>query len=297
MMIHMKKSFQQLTRQKYTRFLLNVIMIVASAFMQVYILKVFMEPCNLISGGFTGLSLLINKIGKIVGFNFPVSLGILVLNTPAAYFCGKNISKRFVFLSTLQYVLVSFLIIVLDFEPFFDSYLLNILFGGYLWGVSISLALRAGGSTGGTDFIAQFVSSKINKSIWDYVFAFNCLMYIIFGMTAGWIYAGYSILFQFISTKTISSLYQRYSQMTIEFITKDPDPVIDAFMTVCRHGMSVFEGYGAYKSERVYLCKAVVSVYEAKDIIVNVRTVDPNVIVNTYKTVEFYGNFYHKPID
>ncbi len=293
----MYKKIHSLIKLKKVRFILNCCLIVLSSFLQVYILKVFMEPCNLISGGFTGLSLLLNKLGHMVGMNFPVSIGILVLNTPAAIFCGKSISKRFVFLSCIQYILVSVLMVVLHFDPFFDSPVLNILFGGFLWGFSISLALRAGGSTGGTDFIAQYVSQKIRKSIWDYVFAFNCIMYLIFGMTAGWIYAGYSIIFQFISTKTISSLYQRYSQITIEFITSDPDPVIDAFMAVCRHGMSVFEGYGAYKNERIYLCKAVVSVYEAKDVIENVRIVDPKIIINTYKTANFYGNFYQVPID
>ena len=98
------------------------------------------------------------------------------------------------------------------------------------------MALRAGGSTGGTDFIAQYVSNKIHKGIWDYIFIGNCIMLIIFGSIFGWIYAGYSIVFQFLSTKAISSLYQRYKQITLEIITKDPEPIIETFMATCHHG-------------------------------------------------------------
>lgn len=293
----LQEEIQNFKQNKSIRLCVSLAMVILSAFMQVYILDVFMEPCNLISGGFTGLSLLVSKTLALFGIDFSVSIGILLFNIPAAILCYRSVSKRFTFLSCIQFCLVSFLIPLFDFQPIFDDIALNVLFGGFLWGFSIAMTLRAGASTGGTDFIAQYVSNKINKGIWDYVFGFNCIMYVIFGFIFGWVHAGYSIIFQLLSTRTISSFYQRYSQITIEFITKDPDTVIDAFMASCRHGMSVFEGVGAYRQERIYACKAVVSSYEARDVIMNVRKVDPNVIVNTYHTMNFYGNFHQKPIE
>ena len=44
------------------------------------------------------------------------------------------------------------------------------------------------------------MSNWIGKSIWQYVFLFNTAMLCLFGFLFGWEYAGYSILFQFIST-------------------------------------------------------------------------------------------------
>lgn len=293
----MFSKIRDLNKNKNIRFIFSLCMIVLSAFIQVYIMQVFMEPCNLLSGGFTGVSLLINKVLALFGIDFPVSAGILLLNAPAALLCYKYVSKRFTILSCLQFGLVSLFLELFTFEPFFDDQTLNVLFGGLLWGFSISMALKTGGSTGGTDFIAQFVSNKIHKGIWEYVFGFNCFMLVIFGAIFGWVYAGYSIVFQFLSTKAISSLYQRYNQVTLEIITSDPDPVIDAFMAVVRHGMSVFEGYGGYSHKKIYVCKAVVSSYEVRDAVDNIRKVDPKVIVNTYHTANFYGNFHHQPIE
>ena len=293
----MLEKLRKLNKNKKVHLFFSIVMVCVSAFLQVYVMKVFMDPCNLISGGFTGIALFINKLSHLFGFDISTSLGILLLNIPAAAFCYKAISKRFVFLSTLQFTLVSFLLTVCNFKPFFDDQVLNILFGGVLWGFSISMSLKAGGSTGGTDFIAQYVSSKIHKGIWDYVFYFNCFMYLCYGFIFGWIHAGYSIIFQFLSTKTISSLYQRYAQITLEFTTSNPDIVTDAYMATCHHGMSVIQAYGAYSKKRFYICKGVVSTYEAQEVIENVRKADPKVIINTYKTAEFYGRFYQKPLE
>ena len=293
----MVETFKRLNKNKKIHFFVSLVMVITSAFIQVYIINVFMAPCNLISGGFTGISLFMNKVTRMLGFEIPTSIGVLVLNIPAALFCAKAISKRFVFMSCVQFMSVSFLLSVLHFEPIFDDMVLNILFGGLMWGFAVSLALKAGGSSGGTDFIAQYVSNKLHRGIWDYVFYFNCMMYICYGFVFGWIYAGYSIIFQFLSTKTISSMYQRYSQITIEFTTKDPESVSEVYMDACHHGMSVVEAYGAYSKQKFYICKGVVSAYEAKDVIDQVRQIDPSVIVNTYKTAQFYGRFYQQPIE
>lgn len=290
-------TFRELKKNKTLRLMASVCLIVFSAAAQSFIMQVFMNPCNLLSGGFTGISLLINKVLALSGINFPTSLGIILLNAPAALLCAKYISKRFTILSVLQFVLVSFFLETLHFEPLFDDIILNILFGGILWGSSIALALKAGGSTGGTDFIAQFVSIKIHKGIWEYVFAFNCCMLIIFGSIFGWIYAGYSIVFQFLSTKMISTIYHRFAQVTLEIMTKDPEAVSQEFFKSCRHGMTVFIGYGAYSHTEMFLCKSVISSYQMEDAIYAIKKADPHALINTYQTLNFYGNFHVDPIE
>lgn len=203
----MASQIHQLQKNKITRFIFSVLLILSSAWMQVYIIQVFMNPCDLLSSGFTGLSILINRITQLLGIDFSVSLGILVLNIPAALLCYKSVSHRFTFLSCLQFGLVSLFLQVFNFTPFFDDKMLNILFGGFLYGLSIVLALKADASTGGTDFIALYVSNKIHKSLWDYVFLFNATLILIFGALFGWEAAGYSLVFQFISTKTLSLIH------------------------------------------------------------------------------------------
>ena len=293
----MAKKIKDLQKIKSIRFIISIIMIIASSLLQVYVINVFMDPCNLLSSGFTGVAILLNKISNLFGFNFSTSLGILALNIPAALLAFKSVSHRFTLLSCIQFILTSVFLQFLDFSPLFDDLTLNVLFGGFLYGMSVVLALRANGSTGGTDFIALYVSNKIHKSIWDYVFIFNCSMLIIFGYLFGWEHAGYSIIFQLISTRTISNFYQRYEQITIEITTNDPEVITEAFMNNFHHGMSVITAYGGYSKKRFYLCKTVVSSYEVRDVVDCIRSVKPDALINTYSTLNFYGKFYQKPIE
>jgi uncharacterized membrane-anchored protein YitT (DUF2179 family) len=279
------------------RFVASLLMIVASSLLQTYVIQTFMDPCDLLSSGFTGVAILLNRIAGLAGFDFSTSLGILLLNIPAAMFCAGKISKRFVFLSCVQFTLTSLFLEVLHFPPLFDEMILNVIFGGFLYGFVSVIALKADGSTGGTDFIAMYVSERFHRGIWEYVFAFNVLILLIFGSMFGWAAAGYSILFQLISTQTISRYYHRYSQILVEITTKDPEQVAKQFKTYFRHGMTVIPAYGAYSQSNFFLCKSIVSSYEEREVIERIREVDPECITYTHKVDHFYGRFYRRPIE
>ncbi len=284
-------------RDKRMRFVASLLMIVASSLLQTYVIQTFMDPCDLLSSGFTGVAILLNRIAGLAGFDFSSSLGILLLNIPAAMFCAGKISKRFVFLSCVQFTLTSLFLEVLHFPPLFDEMILNVIFGGFLYGFVSVIALKADGSTGGTDFIAMYVSERFHRGIWEYVFAFNVLILLIFGSMFGWAAAGYSILFQLISTQTISRYYHRYSQILVEITTKDPEQVAKQFKTYFRHGMTVIPAYGAYSQSNFFLCKSIVSSYEEREVIERIREVDPECITYTHKVDHFYGRFYRRPIE
>ncbi|WP_242325169.1 YitT family protein [Faecalibaculum rodentium] len=284
-------------RDKRMRFVASLLMIVASSLLQTYVIQTFMDPCDLLSSGFTGVAILLNRIAGLAGFDFSTSLGILLLNIPAAMFCAGKISKRFVFLSCVQFTLTSLFLEVLHFPPLFDEMILNVIFGGFLYGFVSVIALKADGSTGGTDFIAMYVSERFHRGIWEYVFAFNVLILLIFGSMFGWAAAGYSILFQLISTQTISRYYHRYSQILVEITTKDPEQVAKQFKTYFRHGMTVIPAYGAYSQSNFFLCKSIVSSYEEREVIERIREVDPECITYTHKVDHFYGRFYRRPIE
>ena len=216
------------------RYLITIVAVIASSFLQTYAIKVFVEPANLLSSGFTGVAILIDRITSLYGFNFSTSLGAIL--------CFKSIGKKFVISSLCQVFLTSFLLRICTFPPLFNDVILNVFFGGFVYGMSTVIALRGNTSSAGTDFIALYVSNKMGKSIWEYVFIFNALILCIFGYMFGWIYAGYSIVFQFISTKTISSFYQRYKRVTLQITTTHPEQIIERYVKDYRQaGYRVYE--------------------------------------------------------
>ncbi len=289
---------KELLKNKKIKLIITLFSVIIAAFIQAFVIKAFIRPAGLLSSGFTGVAILIEKItSTYFDFSFSTSLGMIALNIPVAIICYKSISPKFTFFSLLEVFLASFFLEIFHFEPIFEDALLNIAFGGFIYGLGTVAALRGNASTGGTDFVALYVSNKKGKSIWGYVFVFNTIILIIFGSMFGWMYAGYSILFQFISTKTIDNFYHRYERVTMQITTKKANEVMDSYVNKYRHGISCVEAVGGYSKEKMNLLHTVVSSYEVQDIVDLMKEVDDQIIINVFKTENFYGGFYQEPID
>ena len=177
----MSEKIKVLKKNFAARCIYTLIMVLASALLQTYVIQVFINASNLLSSGFTGLAILINRISGLFGMQFDVSLMIILLNVPVALLCLKSISTKFTIFSSIQFFCVSIFLKLFHFTPLIDDVMLNCMLGGVLYGFAILLSLKGNASTGGTDFIALYVSNKIGKSIWTQVFIFNCIMLCIFG--------------------------------------------------------------------------------------------------------------------
>lgn len=280
--------------------IISIIAVIISAVLQTFVIQAFIHPAGLLSSGFTGIALLIDKISTaFFGHSISISFLLIALNLPVALLCFKSISKRFVFYSLLQVFFSSIFLDILNFKPFFGTNddILNVIFGGFLYGICIVLALKGRASTGGTDFIALYVSNKKGKSIWNYVFIFNVILLCIFGILFGWTEAGYSILFQYVTTKTISTFHQRYVRVTLQMTTSKPNIVVDTYIRNFRHGLSCVDAIGGYSKKSVTVIHTVVSSYEVPDIVETMKMVDPYIIINSFKTEQFYGRFYQAPLE
>ena len=291
-----KYSYRKYRKNKLFRHFISLIAVIISGFLQAFTLKVFIQPSNLLSSGFLGISILMNQIASLFGTELSISILLILFNIPVAILCYKGISARFTFYSILQVFIGSFFIRILDFKPIFvDDLMLNVIFGGVLNGLYVSLALKGNASTGGMDFIALYASNKRGKTIWQEVFFFNTILLVIFGALFGWKNAGYSIIFQYISTKTISTFHQRYHRVTLQITTRYGEDVMQAYIKNIRHGISCVEAIGGFSQEKMYLLHTVLSSYELRDAVEVIREADSRAIINQISTENFYGRFYREP--
>lgn len=275
----------------------SLILIVGSALMMALATNTLIQDSMILSGGFMGIALLTNLVSASLGFAIPTYFVLLGLNIPVALFCFREISPRFTILSLMHVGLTATLLRLIPVVHVVDDILLKVVFGGFFFGVAITIALKAGASSGGTDFIALYVSNKTGKEIWNQVFAFNILIMLIFGYLYGVEAAGYTVLFQFISTQTISRFHTRYKLVRMEIVTSQPESVKQAFFQKARHGITVFDCRGGYSNKEFSTLVSVVNSYQVDEIIESLVKVDPEVIVNTTKALSFQGKFYHAPID
>ena len=290
-------KIKELKKNKKFRIWITFFAVVFSAIIQAGILQIFVNPSNLLSSGFTGVAILIDKIAELNDYSIPIAISIIILNTPVAIMCYKSIGLKFTIFSLLQVFLLSLFLSIFSFKPIFDDVFLNVIFGGFLNGVAVVIALKGGASTGGTDFIALYVSNKKGKAIWKYLFIFNVIVLFIFGFIVGWQYAGYSIIFQYISTQTITTFHQRYNRVTLQITTSKSEEVISAYISKHKHGISCVEAIGGYSKQKMFILHTVVSADEVTEVVECIKESDPCVIINMFKTAQFFGKFNQSPIE
>jgi uncharacterized membrane-anchored protein YitT (DUF2179 family) len=294
------------------RTLKRLFLVLAGAVLMAININTFVSAGGLVPGGFTGLTLLIQEtVQRFGGIRLPFSLILYLLNAVPALVCFKYIGKNFTLYSCLMVLVCGFLTdwipaaefggvnvtaAILEFLHPHDT-LLSSVFGGLLNAVAISLCLYADATSGGTDFIAIFISEKFRRDAWGYIFAGNCVILLV----AAWLYtldkALYSIIFQFTTTITLSSLYRGYQQRTLMIITGKPDEVYTLIRDKTNHAATLFKGQGSYeKVERVMLY-SVVAADEVSGLITAIKKIDAKAFVNVLKTEHLNGHFFQRKKD
>ena len=159
----------------------------------------------------------------------------MLLNAVPIYIGFRFIGKKFTLYSCLMIVLTSVLTDMLPgYAITYDTLLISI-FGGMINGLAISLCLAVNATSGGTDFIAIYLSDKKGIDSWNMVLGLNVIILAAAGVLFGWDKALYSIIFQYASTQVLHELYKKYQQNTVLVVTNHARDVYEAIARVCNH--------------------------------------------------------------
>ena len=263
-----------------------IVICIASLIMAVNI-KTFVRAGGLYPGGATGLTILIQAITeRFFNVEIPYTVVNLLLNMVPIYIGFRFIGKKFTLYSCLMIILTGVLTDVIPgFVITYDTLLISI-FGGMINGFIISLCLLMNATTGGTDFIAIFLSEKKGVDSWNFILGFNVLILFAAGILFGWDKALYSIIYQYASTQVLHMIYTRYQKHTLFIVTNMPKEVCKAINTVSMHGATILEGKGSYEQHERDIVYSVVSKEESKRVIRAVKEVDEKAFVNALRTDE-----------
>lgn len=276
----------------------RILMIIAAALIMAVNLKSFVRSGGLIPGGFTGLTVLLQEIGLLFwDVEIPFSIVNFLLNAVPAFISFKFIGKKFTVLSGVMIVLTGIFTDIIPAYAVTDDILLVAVFGGLFNAVAISICLFARATSGGTDFIAIFLSEKLGIDSWNFIFAGNVVVIVIAGMLFGWDKALYSIIFQFTSTQVLQALYKRYQKQTLLIVTEKPDEIYEAIKNITNHDATLIKGIGCYQKKERNILYSVVGRDEVRKVLNCVKQTDPHAFVNMIRTESLSGRFYQRPND
>lgn len=274
----------------------RILIIVAASLLMALNIKSFVRTGGLYPGGATGLTLLIQRIAEMFfDIAVPYTLINLLLNAFPVYIGFRYIGKKFTLYSCLMILLTSvFTDLIPGIVITYDTLLISI-FGGMINGFVISLCLLMNATSGGTDFIAIYLSQKTGMDSFNVVLYLNIVILSAAGLLFGWDKALYSIIFQYASTQALHALYKKYQQQTLLIVTNEPTQICELISRISHHGATIIDGKGSYEHHSRYIVYSVVSSAESKIIMREVRKIDPEAFTNLLPTEEVSGRFYFKP--
>ena len=274
----------------------KILVICFASFLMALNIKSFVRTGGLYPGGATGLALLIQRAADMfLHITIPYTIVNILLNAIPVYIGFRFIGKKFTMYSCLMIVLTSVLTdIIPGYAITYDTLLISI-FDGLINGFVIGLCLHMNATTGGTDFIAIYLSEKKEIDSWNVVLGINVVILAAAGVLFGWDKALYSIIFQYTSTQVVHILYRKYQHETLFIVTNKATEVYEVISKMSNHGATIMEGEGSYEHQERKIVYSVVSSAQSKSIIREVKKADPHAFVNAIKTEQIAGRFYQKP--
>ena len=207
----------------------------------------------------------INGLATMVQYVFDFSIGYmsLIINVPLAIFAFFAVDRQFA-LKNLTFVLVfSGAMLILqnhvDLSRFIyhtgdgRSTLLAPVASGVVNGFIYGWAIRLGGSTGGTDFLAAYVHKRRPEySLIRVLFAFNVtvalLSYFVYDFNVEPVIL--CIAYCFITSNVSDRMIKGGEQaIKVELITAHPEEITKALIEGLRHSVTIIDAKGGYSGD------------------------------------------------
>lgn len=220
---------------------------------------VFTRPHNFAPGGITGIATILNYIT-----DFPIGIGVTLLNLPLVFLAAKFISKNFA-IKTIGSLAIFTLCAdyLVQFLPQYKGDdLLASLFGGAIMGVGLAAIYLSGSTTGGTVIIGVLIKKflphipigKIGFAV-DF-FVVGISIFVFKNIDA----ALYAVLNIFTANKFMDSIiYGKNTNKLIFIISDKSDELKDRLLLEMKRGVTLLEGEGGYDKRKRNIIMCVVS--------------------------------------
>ncbi len=269
----------------------NLALITLGSFILASGIKGIAIPHGFITGGFSGLSLLIYYVfgGLSPGAWY------FVLNIPLFIAGWIFLSRRFFLYSIFGLVVVTLAIDLIPFVIPIQDPILAALAAGALIGAGAGTYLHSFGSVGGSDVIAIILNQKFNVRIGRFYFFFNLVL---FGLSFGFLDIDrilYSLILAFVVSQITDYFLSMFSQRKMVIIISDfSETIAETILKKLQRGSTYLFGRGVYTGQHKKVLLTVVNNYQLKRLEEAVFSVDANAFFIAENTFNVIGSGFSK---
>lgn len=248
--------------------------------------NLFLVPHKLLSGGVSGLSMLTTYIT-------PINLSILyfVFNIPLLIAGLFMLGKRFITLSIVSVVAVTWFVAIIPERAVASDNILSAVFGGVLVGLGSGISFRVGGSSGGFDILGSIVTKYRDFPIGNVLVGLNALVVLAMGyINNDWNLVLASIISLYITGKVLDLIHVSHIKITLYIITNESEAMLKRLLVLPR-GVTRIRTEGAFSNKEKDMLMTVTTMYELAELKEIIKQTDPSAFVNIVETVGVIGSF------
>ena len=243
----------------------------------------FIKPGEVVTGGLTGITLLIEygTDGRI-----PLQYSYFLINVALLAAALKILGLKFLLKTIYSVIMLTLLITVARqfiTEPLIpDEPIMSAIIGGMMCGAGIGLVFNANGSTGGTDIIVAVINKYKNiafgRGMMLCDFIIICCSYIVF---QDFIKIVHGLIVMGVMTYTIDLVINGFRQ-SVQFLifSKKYDVIADAINNELHRGCTVLDGTGWYSKKPTKVIVLLARRSEAAGIFRMIKSIDEHAFIS-----------------
>jgi uncharacterized membrane-anchored protein YitT (DUF2179 family) len=264
--------------------------ILVGTFVQALSLRLFLVPSQLVIGGVSGLSQVINY-----HTGWPIGLMIFIGNIPLfvlgwKFLGGRRFALRTAFAVALISLFTDLLVLFLPPEGITSDTVLNVLYGAVVSGTGYGLVYRGQGTSGGSDILARILNHWRSVPISQSYLMVDSMVIFLAGLSFGWEKAMYALVLLYTSGVVAEVVVVGSNVTRTAFIvTNSPDAVSLQILHVLKRGVTMLSGTGAYTGAERSVLYCVVSRGEVNQLKTLVRESDPEAFMVIGQAQEALG--------
>ena len=253
------------------------------------VVKLFLLPGNLMTGGTTGIGLVVHHFTGLSISGFVLVFNIIMLLIGLALL-GKKFALTTVISSFTYPIALEAANRILGDLVITENALLNTIYAGLGIGLGLGIVIRMGASTGGMDIPPLVLNKYFKIPVSVSLNAFDMLILVLQVVYNPPERVLYGILLVLIYTTVLDKVLMMGNTKTeVKIISSQVEEIRQAILAQVDRGVTMLYGEGGYRQEKTQIVLSIVSNRELPQVERLIRQIDPEAFMIVSRVTEVRG--------
>lgn len=266
-------------------------LIVLGSFIYAIGFQYFMFPNHIVSGGVTGIAMILNRFT-----NWPVGMMVIAMNIPLFLVAWRHFGLDYLIGSLVGTAVASVCVDLMALSSFVatEDPMLGSIIGGVIKGAGMGIIYYVGASTGGVDIVAKMLRQKYQQiNFGTIVLIIDVVIVIVYALVLRqYESAMYSLIGMYVVSKVVDlALYGIDNSSLCYIVSEKSEEIAQEIISGRMHrGVTILEGQGAYSHQKKNVIMCVIKRTQMGELRRLVRRVDERAFFIITDAKSVFGN-------